>query len=80
MYVASHYFSRTPIPLAAAGKWELECRVWADFSTDQLRPITSAYARYAPNARFHDPVGIANGLESVVSFTSAPLVPYPCDL
>jgi hypothetical protein len=34
---------------------------------DQLKPISSAYARYAPTATFHDPIGLANGLEAVVS-------------
>ena len=33
---------------------------------DQLNPVSSAYARYAPNAQFHDPIGLAQGLESVV--------------
>jgi hypothetical protein len=33
---------------------------------DQLKPISSAYARYAPTATFHDPIGLANGLEAVV--------------
>jgi hypothetical protein len=32
-----------------------------------LKPISSAYARYAPTATFHDPIGLANGLEAVVS-------------
>jgi len=36
--------------------------------TDQLKPISSAYARYAPSATFHDPIGLAEGLEAVVSF------------
>lgn len=38
--------------------------------TDQLKPISSAYARYAPEATFHDPIGIAKGLEAVVRVTS----------
>lgn len=33
---------------------------------DQLKPISSAYARYAPSATFHDPIGLAEGLEAVV--------------
>lgn len=36
-------------------------------NVDQLKPISSAYARYAPEATFHDPIGLANGLEAVVS-------------
>jgi hypothetical protein len=32
---------------------------------DQLKPVSASYARYAPDATFHDPIGIANGLESV---------------
>ncbi|ORY26325.1 hypothetical protein BCR39DRAFT_470405 [Naematelia encephala] len=31
----------------------------------QLNPITAAYARYSENATFHDPIGLAEGLESV---------------
>ena len=34
---------------------------------DQLKPVSSAYARYSPDATFHDPIGLAKGLESVVS-------------
>lgn len=41
--------------------------VWHADNVDQLKPISSAYARYAPNATFHDPIGLANGLEAVVS-------------
>lgn len=33
---------------------------------DQLNPIDSAYAHYAPTATFHDPIGIAHGLDLVV--------------
>ncbi len=36
---------------------------------DQLNPISAAYARYSPQATFHDPVSIAEGLESIVSST-----------
>jgi hypothetical protein len=38
---------------------------------DQLKPISSAYARYAPEATFHDPIGLANGLEAVVRSPSS---------
>jgi len=31
----------------------------------QLNPISAAYAHYAPEATFHDPIGIANGLEAI---------------
>ena len=41
-----------------------------DWWIDQLKPISSAYARYAPTATFHDPIGLANGLEAVVSYLS----------
>jgi hypothetical protein len=34
---------------------------------DQLKPVSSAYARYSPSATFHDPIGLAKGLEAVVS-------------
>ena len=40
---------------------------------DKLEPVSSAYARYAPDASFHDPIGIANGLEAVkAQFNSMP--------
>ena len=35
---------------------------------DQLKPVSSAYARYSPDAVFHDPIGLAKGLEAVVSY------------
>lgn len=38
-----------------------------DTATDQLKPVSSAYARYSPDAVFHDPIGLAKGLEAVVS-------------
>ena len=41
------------------------CRCEAD-NPDQLKPVSSAYARYSPDATFHDPIGLAKGLESVV--------------
>ncbi|WWD03214.1 hypothetical protein V865_001265 [Kwoniella europaea PYCC6329] len=31
----------------------------------QLNPISSAYARYDTNAQFHDPIGLAKGLEAI---------------
>ncbi|KAK6909848.1 hypothetical protein I204_04763 [Kwoniella mangroviensis CBS 8886] len=31
----------------------------------QLNPISSAYARYDTNAQFHDPIGLAKGLDSI---------------
>jgi hypothetical protein len=34
---------------------------------DQLKPVSAAYARYSPSATFHDPIGLAKGLEAVVS-------------
>lgn len=44
-------------------------------SADQLKPVSSAYARYAPEATFHDPIGLANGLEAVVRHSKI-LCPY----
>ena len=40
--------------------------MWAR-CTDQLNPISAAYAHYSPEATFHDPIGLAKGLEAVVS-------------
>jgi len=40
--------------------------IW--LTTDQLKPISSAYARYSPSATFHDPIGLAEGLESIVRY------------
>lgn len=41
----------------------------------QLKPSETAYAHYAPNAVFHDPVSIADGLESIKSqFNGMPKV------
>ncbi|WVQ67423.1 uncharacterized protein L199_005619 [Kwoniella botswanensis] len=31
----------------------------------QLNPISSAYARYDTKAQFHDPIGLAKGLEAI---------------
>ncbi|WVR06762.1 hypothetical protein IAU60_003797 [Kwoniella sp. DSM 27419] len=31
----------------------------------QLNPVTAAYARYDANAQFHDPIGLAKGLEAI---------------
>ncbi|ORX35597.1 hypothetical protein BD324DRAFT_630799 [Kockovaella imperatae] len=41
----------------------------------KLNPISSAYARYAENAKFHDPIGIAEGLNSIkAQFNSMPSI------
>ncbi|KAK1923969.1 hypothetical protein DB88DRAFT_488642 [Papiliotrema laurentii] len=41
----------------------------------QLKPVSSAYARYSPDATFHDPIGLAKGLESVkAQFNSMPKI------
>lgn len=45
---------------------------------DQLNPISAAYARYAPSATFHDPIGLANGLEAVVSGFGSYTLPRLC--
>lgn len=61
----------------------LECDV-VDVSTDplvdQLNPVSAAYARYSPDATFHDPVSIAKGLDSIVSFAYTEFVDLhiPC--
>jgi hypothetical protein len=36
----------------------------ADHS-DQLQPTSAVYARYSPDATFHDPIGLAQGLDAV---------------
>ena len=52
---------------------DLESRVDEAHPVDKLEPVSSAYARYAPDASFHDPIGIANGLEAVkAQFNSMP--------
>lgn len=46
---------------------------WFDWLTlifpfsDQLNPVSSAYAHYDQSATFSDPIGIAEGLEKVKS-------------
>ncbi|KAK8864703.1 hypothetical protein IAR55_001955 [Kwoniella newhampshirensis] len=41
----------------------------------QLHPVSSAYARYDPSATFHDPVGIADGLDAVkAQFNAMPAI------
>ncbi|RXK35580.1 hypothetical protein M231_07165 [Tremella mesenterica] len=41
----------------------------------QLQPVSAAYARYDQKATFHDPIGLAEGLESVkAQFNSMPKI------
>lgn len=41
----------------------------------QLHPDSAAYSRYAPDATFHDPIGLAEGLEAVkAQFNGMPKV------
>ncbi|GFZ46906.1 hypothetical protein JCM24511_04126 [Saitozyma sp. JCM 24511] len=41
----------------------------------QLKPVSAAYARYSPSATFHDPIGLAKGLEAVkAQFNSMPKI------
>ena len=32
---------------------------------DQLKPTSAVYARYAPDSQFHDPIGLAKGLDAI---------------
>ncbi|OCF43052.1 hypothetical protein I317_03146 [Kwoniella heveanensis CBS 569] len=41
----------------------------------QLNPVSAAYARYDTNAQFHDPIGLAKGLDAIkAQFNGMPKV------
>jgi hypothetical protein len=54
----------------------LFARISAD-DVDQLQPTSAVYARYSPDAQFHDPIGLAKGLDAVKAQFNGT---YPCPL
>jgi hypothetical protein len=40
-----------------------------------LKPVSQAYEHYSPEATFHDPIGLAKGLDAVVCCGSLAFAP-----